>query len=313
MTSPDPTPAPASLPSRAASALGDIKIAHSVFALPFALLGAFLATPAIHQSAPPGAWRRLGAQLALVVACMVAARTWAMLVNRIADRRFDAQNERTRRRAIPSGRSTARAALAVALASAALFIACCAMFLALGNPWPLALSVPVLAWIALYSYTKRFTALCHLFLGSALALSPLAAALAVHPPALAHTPALYPLAAMVMLWVAGFDVLYALQDTEFDRSNALHSIPARLGARRAAWASRALHALALVALLAAWRLEPRFQLPFLLAAIGVGALLAAEHAIVARQGLRGLPLAFGLLNGIVSVVLGAVGIADLIG
>lgn len=296
-----------------AAALGDIKLAHSVFALPFALLGAFLATPATAPDPPAHAWPRFAGQLALVVACMVAARTWAMLVNRIADRRFDAHNERTARRAIPSGRSTARDATLVALAAAAAFIACCALFLAFfSNPWPIALCVPVLAWIALYSYTKRFTALCHLFLGSALAISPLAAALAVHPPALASVPALYPLAAMVMLWVAGFDVLYALQDTDFDRAHALHSIPSKLGASRAAWVSRALHALAAVALLLAAHLDARLGPAFLAAAIVVILILIAEHAIVARQGLKGLPLAFGLLNGVVSVLLGLVGIADLL-
>src|SRR5690606_37906682 len=99
------------------------------------------------------------------------------------------------------------------------------------NPWPLVLSVPTLAWIAFYSFTKRFTALCHVFLGGALAASPLAAAIAVEPGALATTPALWLLAAMVLLWVAGFDIAYALQDIDFDRATGLRSVPARLGTR----------------------------------------------------------------------------------
>lgn len=286
---------------------GDIKLAHSVFALPFAVLGAVLARS---EGSPTG---RFVAQLALVVLCMVFARTWAMLVNRLADRAFDAANPRTSRRAFASGRLPSRRGWALALAAAALFITTTGLFLALfGNPWPLALSVPVLAWIAIYSYTKRFTALCHLVLGAALAASPLAAAIAVDPASAARVPALAWLAAMVLAWVAGFDVIYALQDIDFDRAAGLRSIPARLGWRGGAWVSRVLHAAAIVFLVLAWGSDPRLGWLFGAGVLAVGGLLIAEHAILARRGRDGLDIAFFTLNGVVSCTLGALGCADVL-
>lgn len=290
--------------------LTDIKLAHSVFALPFAVLGAFLA--AAGRDGAIG-WRRFGGQLGLVVACMVFARTWAMLVNRLADRHFDAANPRTARRAIASGRLRARDGLLVALASAAAFLACCAGFwAAYGNPWPIVLALPTLAWIAFYSFTKRFTALSHLFLGGALAVSPLAAAIAVRPAALADTPALWLLAGMVLLWVAGFDVAYALQDIEFDRGAGLRSVPARLGPRRALWASRAMHAVAFACLVGAATADARLGALFYGAVALVGALLVFEHVVLARRGVAGLPLAFFTVNGVVSCVLGVAGCVDVV-
>lgn len=289
------------------TAAADIKLAHSVFALPFALLGAFLARPDAMT------WGAFAGVLALVVACMVCARTWAMMVNRLADRKIDAANARTARRAIASGRLSVRAAGAVTAGAAASFIVACAAFGALfANWWPLILSVPVLAWIALYSFTKRFTALCHVFLGSALAISPLAAATAVDPTALAHTPALYFIAGMVLLWVAGFDVIYALQDVAFDRSAGLHSVPSRLGVGRAIWISRTLHALAFALLVGAWYIEPRFGAMFAAGVAAVGVLLVTEHTVLAKRGEAGLEMAFFMLNGIVSCVLGAAGVIDLL-
>lgn len=284
----------------------DIKLAHSVFALPFALMGVFLAGV---QQRP---WAQRVTILALVVACMVLARTWAMLVNRLADRRFDAANPRTAGRMVASGLLSSARGWRVAIACASAFMLACAAFWALlGNPWPVMLSLPVLAWIALYSYTKRFTLLCHLFLGGALAVSPLAAAIAVDPARLADTPALWWLAGMVLCWVAGFDVVYALQDIAFDRSAGLRSIPARLGWRGSAWVARALHALALGSLVMAWRSDPRLGPLFGVAVGGVALLLIVEHAVLARRGERGLEMAFFTLNGLVSLLLGAAGIADL--
>lgn len=308
MTSAPLAPLPALSPAAQLRLIaGDIKLAHSVFALPFAVLGAFLARPA---DAP---WARFGGQLALVVVCMVFARTWAMLVNRLADARFDAANPRTGRRLFASGRMRTRDGWAWALAAAALFtLATAGFWLIDANPWPLALALPVLAWIALYSFTKRFTALCHLFLGGALAASPLAAAIAVEPGSLAELPALWCLAGMVAAWVAGFDVIYALQDIDFDRAAGLRSIPARLGWRGAAWASRALHAAAVGLLVAAWRLDPRLDALFGAGVAAAAALLVAEHALLARRGAAGIPMAFFTLNGIVSCVLGALGCADVL-
>ncbi len=311
--SPSPTAAPKAPSSSLALALSDIKIAHSVFALPFAVLGACLASPAFRSPAPAGAWRTFAGQIVLVVACMVFARTWAMLVNRIADRRFDAANPRTAKRAVASGRLGVRQAWTIALASAALFMLGCAAFLIFfANPWPLILGAPTLGWIALYSFTKRFTAAAHLFLGGALAFSPLAAAIAVEPAAILDTPAIAPLAGMVLFWVAGFDILYALQDIEFDRETGLHSIPARLGATRSKWLSRAMHAAAWALLLCAWQLEPRWGLGFAAACAGVGALLLWEHTHFARTGIQGLPLSFGLINGAVSCALGIAGVIALL-
>ncbi|MBX3364066.1 MAG: putative 4-hydroxybenzoate polyprenyltransferase [Phycisphaeraceae bacterium] len=291
--------------STLAVAARDIKLAHSVFALPFALLAAVLA----HDAEEPAG--RLGGQIALVAVCMVLARTWAMLFNRIADRRFDAGNPRTAGRALPAGRLSVREAWLISLGCAGLFILACGGFwVSYGNPWPLVLSVPTLAWIALYSLTKRFTVLCHFFLGGALAFSPVAAAIALRPEALADTPSIWLLSAMVFPWVAGFDVIYALQDMEFDRRTGLRSIPALLGERSAKWVARALHVLAFGALAAALWVEPRFSDVFLSAVLLVGGLLVVEHIVLARRGMAGIPAAFFTYNGIVSCVVGAAGIAD---
>lgn len=311
-----------------ALALADIKLAHSVFALPFAILGAVLAAPASPDSAEttadavplagldaPPAWGPFAGMLALVVACMVCARTWAMLVNRLADAAIDAGNPRTARRAVASGALPIKQGWAIAMGAAFLFIACCAaFFVAFVNPWPLLLSGPVLVWIGFYSYTKRFTALCHLFLGGALAASPICAALAVGP---AHVFALSPagetvllLAGFVALWVAGFDVAYALQDLDYDRRVGLRSVPAALGVRGALWTSRGLHLAAAGLLVATVGVDPRLGLVYSLGVGAVLALLVVEHAVLTRRGVAGLPIAFFTINGIVSLVLGAAGVID---
>ncbi|HVZ94746.1 MAG TPA: UbiA family prenyltransferase, partial [Phycisphaerales bacterium] len=186
-----------------------------------------------------------------------------------------------------------------------------------GNPWPLTLSVPVLLWIAFYSFTKRFTAACHLFLGGALAASPLAAGIAIDPSIYASTAAapastILFLSGMVVCWVAGFDVAYALQDLDFDRRTGLRSIPARLGVNGALWSSRALHLAAMTFLVFAWRSDPRFGALMLGAVIGVGVLLVYEHLVLARRGIAGLPLAFFTLNGVISVALGIAGCVDVV-
>jgi 4-hydroxybenzoate polyprenyltransferase len=261
---------------------------------------------------PASAPARFAGQAALVVLCMVTARTWAMLFNRIADRGFDAANPRTARRALASGRVSPAQAWGAALAAAGAFVASAALFgVVFANWWPALLSVPVLAWIAFYSLTKRFTLLCHLFLGGALGVSPLAAALAVNPDFAAGSVSLWFLAGMVVLWVAGFDVIYALQDLDFDRARGLSSIPARLGWRGAAWVSRGLHLGALGMLWGAWRAEPRFGVLFGVALGAVSVLLVTEHLILARRGKAGLDAAFFTVNGVVSCVVGALGWLDL--
>jgi 4-hydroxybenzoate polyprenyltransferase len=299
---------------------GDIKLAHSVFALPFALFAAFIAGP--NPAANPGPtasdWLGFLAKLGLIVVCMVLARTWAMLVNRLVDRRLDAANARTSKRVFASGALSPVQGWIVALSCAALLVLVAGVFAwQFKNPWPVRLSVPVLAWLAFYSLTKRFTALCHLVLGASLAASPLAAALAVRSQSvLGPNPnaVIWWLAVFVLLWVAGFDVIYALQDESFDKGKGLKSIPAALGSKAARVASMALHTGAALSLVAAWtsthRLGPIFG-------AGIGAvlvLLVTEHIVVtisARRGLAGLNVAFFTLNGVVSCVLGALGIADL--
>lgn len=302
-----PSPAAASLLHKARLVGADIKLAHSVFALPFAILAAVMARPASESVATTAG------KLSLVIVCMFLARTWAMLVNRLADRRYDAANPRTSRRALAAGRLAPRDALAFALAGAGLFVGTTSIFwFAYANPWPPILALPVLLWIAFYSFTKRFTAWCHVILGGALAASPIAAAIAMDPSSLGAMPALWWLAGMVVLWVGGFDVIYALQDVDFDRTTGLHSIPARLGPERAIWVSRAMHAGAAACLVAAALADNRFGIIF---PIGVGmvlALLVAEHVILARRGKAGLEMAFFTLNGIVSCLLGAAGILDLL-
>ncbi len=319
---------PLSLPAKLRLAAADIKLAHSVFALPFALLAAFLARPPSSPalagevserglaSKDGGGMSRFALQLSLIILCMILARTWAMLINRIADIKIDAANPRTQRRILASGQLSRRDGTLIAAACALGFIALTSLFLILfHNPWPLILSIPVLIWIAFYSFTKRLTALCHIFLGGALAASPLAAAIAINPAALATTPALWFLASMVLLWVAGFDVIYALQDIDYDRSVKLHSIPALLGWKNAIWISRLLHlgafTLLILAALPVTGREPRFGPLFLTAVALVGLLLIAEHAILARRGKAGLDMAFFTINGIVSILLGAAGILDL--
>jgi 4-hydroxybenzoate polyprenyltransferase len=283
----------------------DIKIAHSVFAMPFALLAAFMAPPQLE-------WGRFSGQVALIALAMVFARTVAMLANRLIDREIDGRNPRTAGRALPSGRLTASRAAIALLISAALFMLICLAFGVLyENWWPTILGLPVLAWIASYGWFKRFTSLCHLWLGSSLAISPLAAAIAIEPSALAQ-PAVWLISAMVLCWVAGFDIIYALQDVEVDRRDGLHSMPSRFGIGPAIWISRLLHASAVGFLLAALIIDPRLHLLFGLGVAIVAGLLLYEHLTVARWGTTKIALAFFTLNGIISCVLGVLGIVDVV-
>jgi 4-hydroxybenzoate polyprenyltransferase len=283
----------------------DIKLSHSVFALPFALLATFLA--ASHGRELPNV-----TTLGLIVLCMVLARTAAMAMNRWADARFDADNPRTAKRAIPSGRLSSRFVLGAIVVCGLAFIAATSGFYLLrGNPWPLLLSPLMLAWLLAYSYTKRFTWMCHLFLGSALALSPLAAAIAVEPAYLGR-PEPYLLFAMVMSWVAGFDILYALQDTDIDRTAGLYSIPSRLGESTALAISRLLHAMSLTSLIYLVKLSPVLGTLFTVGIVIVAILLVIEHAIVWRSRTHHINIAFLTVNGVISLLLGALGIADVL-
>ena len=220
----------------------DIKIAHSIFALPFALLAAFMAAKADEAEID---WSRFAGQLVLIVLAMVFARTVAMLANRILDRNLDAENPRTAGRALPSGKLSLKSAIGVMMLCVILFMLVCSAFGFLyANWWPAILGMPVLIWISAYALLKRFTTLCHLYLGSSLALSPLAAAIAIQPESVMQQPALWLLAGMVLCWVAGFDIIYALQDLETDLKQGLHSIPSRFGTSGGMWISRGLHLIA---------------------------------------------------------------------
>lgn len=293
----------------------DIKLAHSVFALPFAVLAAFLVAP-FHGDAPEHGirWGAFGGMLVLVVVCMVFARTWAMVVNRVADAGLDADNPRTEGRAFASGSLSGRDGVMLLGLSGLGFVASAAGFgVFFGNWLPVILSVPMLGWIGFYSFTKRFTWLCHVFLGSALAASPIAAAIAVGPGELGFEPGVYALAGMVLFWVAGFDVIYALQDMEHDQEVGLNSVPARFGWRGAVWMSRGFHVLAMIGLVLAWWLTDRFGGVFVGAIALTGAMLACEHWVLSKRGKAGIPMAFFTLNGVVAVVIGVLGVVDVLG
>jgi 4-hydroxybenzoate polyprenyltransferase len=288
----------------------DIKLAHSIFALPFALLAAFMAATSAYATID---WNRFVVQLILVALAMVFGRTVAMVSNRFFDRHIDALNPRTAGRALPSGRLSREAALtSIALASAGFLLVCLGFYWISGNTWPIILAVPVLLWISLYPLAKRFTILCHVWLGTSLAMSPLAAALAIEPSALEIQPALWMIAAMVLTWVTGFDILYSLQDVEIDREQRLHSMPSCLGIQMSLWISRMLHGLAAGFLCLVFILDPRFHILFMLGVACTVAMLIWEHVLIARYGTTRITLAFFTLNGLVSCLLGLTGIVDVL-
>ncbi len=271
-----------------------IKWEHSVFALPFALCGAMLAAsglPTAHQ-------------LLWIVVAMIAARSAAMAFNRLADAAIDGANPRTRTRALPAG------ALSPAFVAAFVTVSCGVFVLAAGelNRLALWLSPVALAVILLYSYTKRFTRLSHLVLGLALGIAPSAAWIAVRG---SLDPRIILLTAAVTFWVAGFDILYACQDFEFDRSAGLHSIPRYLGVGRALWVARIFHAIMLILLAA---LRPAFALGKLAAAgvVAVLLLLLYEHSLVKAGDLSRLNAAFFTMNGVISMVFAMFVAADLL-
>jgi len=300
---PTPRESPA---TKLAHVARDIKLAHSVFALPFALLAMFLA------SADDGGRLPRWGEAGLIVLCMVFARTFAMAVNRWADAVIDAKNPRTAGRAIPAGRLSRAFVLGVAVACGALFwLAAAGFAVFFDNTWPALLAPVVLALVGGYSFAKRFTWLSHVFLGAALAASPLAAAIAIHPPFLAR-PDVFLLAGMVLCWVAGFDVIYALQDVEVDREHGLHSMPAKLGVEPALWISRGLHVLALVSLGTLAVLSPNLHHLFNFAVAATAALLIIEHGLIIKSPRHHLNTAFFTVNGVISLLLGAAGIVDVV-
>jgi 4-hydroxybenzoate polyprenyltransferase len=262
-----------------------IKFTHTIFALPFALTGALLAAGGL-----PG-----GIQLFWIVMAMVGARTAAMGLNRLIDAEIDAHNPRTAGRAIPAGLIGKGVTLVFIMLSLTLLLVAAARL----NPLCLKLSPLALFFLVLYSYCKRFTALAHVVLGICLAAAPIGAWIAIRgtidPPALI-------LGGIVLFWVAGFDILYALQDLEFDRTAGLHSIPVALGVNGSLWAARMFHLTML--LLLVW-LFTSMQLGSFFGAgiVVVTAMLLYEHWLLRSGDLTKLDAAFFNMNGYISVAI----------
>jgi 4-hydroxybenzoate polyprenyltransferase len=282
-----------------------IRFSHTLFALPFALLAAAMAWSANLRSEPPVPFR--WQELAGIVVCMVCARSAAMAFNRLADRHLDALNPRTASRHLPAGVLSVASVVALMAAASAGFVVGTLLFLP-HNPLPLYASGPVLLFLFAYSYTKRFTALSHFWLGAALMLAPVAAWVAIRA-ALDWPPLV--LGAAVLFWVAGFDMIYACQDTAFDIAMRLHSVPARLGVRAALRLAALCH-LGMVVLLAVLPLVyDGLGTIYLAGIVAIAALLVYEHAIVRPDDLSRVNRAFFHVNAVVSVGLFVVGSIDL--
>lgn len=263
-----------------------IKFEHTLFALPFAFLGAILAANGL-----PTVW-----QIFWITVAMVGARSAAMTFNRIVDLKFDAENPRTANRELPSGKLSLKFAWSFLVFSVILFeIASYAL-----NDLTFMLSPVALVSILGYSYAKRFTSLSHLLLGWALAISPTAAWIAVRGKIDSEVPLL--LSLLVMMWTAGFDIMYACQDFEFDRKKGLYSIPASFGVKNALRIARLFHFQAFIALLLLYAVTDLGKLA-LLGVIAVGVLLVYQHTLVKPNDLSRMNTAFFTTNAFVSVIL----------
>lgn len=273
-----------------------VKLPHTVFALPFALVGVTFATRLAPITAATVGW---------VVLAFTCARWVAMAVNRIVDREYDAKNPRTAMREIPRGAIGVREAWVTVVLAAGIFVFAAWML----NPLCFALSPVALAWVCFYSFTKRFTRYAHLVLGLGLAIAPVGGYLAVTGAWSSPWWVLIALTVAVMSWSGGFDILYALPDIEFDRSQGLHSIPAALGVPRAIVVSRLLHVVTVAALgLTVWSVGAGT-----LAWVGVAiaaALLAYEHSLVTGDDLSRLDAAFFTMNGVISMAVFVCVLAD---
>ena len=290
-----------------------VKFSHTIFAMPFALIGFFLGLAKgqtqwnVNMSVGWGksienfSW--WGIKLLLVLICMITARSAAMAFNRYLDRTFDAKNPRTAIREIPKGIISPESALRFVILSCLLFLVSCFFI----NRICFFLSPIALFVVLFYSYTKRFTPLCHLVLGVGLSLAPIGAYLAVTG-RFDILPLLFSFA--VIFWVSGFDIIYALQDVEFDKSQNLYSIPAAVGKPKALHVSEFLHILSAACVIAAGFYGHFHWLYWLGIAVFTGMLLY-QHAVVKPNDLKRVNLAFMTANGIASVVFGALVIADL--
>jgi 4-hydroxybenzoate polyprenyltransferase len=276
-----------------------IKIEHSIFALPFAMIGMMEGSMAVSRTPWPG-WPAFG----WIVVAMVSCRSAAMAFNRIADRKIDALNPRTRMRALPAGLLRLSQVNAMFLVSCALFVLAAWSL----NPLAFALSPVALGVTLLYSLTKRFTPLCHFVLGLSLGIAPAAAWIGITG---FLDPKVLWLTAAVTFWTAGFDIIYALQDEEFDRQQGLRSLPQTLGKSRALTVSRVSHAVSVGCLLAGVAALQGSALFY----VGVGlaaALLVYEQSLVRPNDLSRVNVAFFTLNGFVSLGLFAFALADVL-
>jgi 4-hydroxybenzoate polyprenyltransferase len=298
--------------SKVKSYLSLIKFSHTIFAMPFAMIGFFLAlfettsvVPGWHRKIfpPQFDWNFIITQFVLVILCMVFARSAAMAFNRYLDRSFDAQNPRTAIREIPAGIISANNALLFTIVSCCLFLVSCFFI----NKICFYLSPVALLVVLGYSYTKRFTPLCHLVLGLGLSLAPIGAYLAVTGH-FSLLPVLFSFT--VIFWVSGFDIIYALQDEEFDKSQKLYSIPAALGKAKALRVSRLLHFFSAAFVIAAG-IYGSFGIWFWIGAMVFTGMLIYQHTIVKPDDLSKVNLAFMTANGIAGVVFAIFVIADL--
>jgi 4-hydroxybenzoate polyprenyltransferase len=289
-----------------------VRFSHTLFALPFALLAAALAWHAGSLAVPPQPFR--WRDLMGIVICMVCARTAAMAFNRLVDRRLDAQNPRTADRHLPAGTVAPAHVVVWVLLSSAGFVAGTRLFFP--NRLPLLLALPVLGFLLAYSYAKRFTAAAHFWLGAALMLAPVSAWIAIRGEQVMKNPwdiapALV-LGGAVLLWVAGFDMIYACQDEAFDRKAGLNSAPARWGIRGALLLAATCHAGTIV-LLAALPLAYRpLGLIYALGVATVAVLLLYEHAIVKPDDLSRVNVAFFQVNAVLSLGMLAATLVDLL-
>ncbi|HZZ77287.1 MAG TPA: UbiA-like polyprenyltransferase [Gemmataceae bacterium] len=279
-----------------------IRFSHTLFALPFAMFSAILAW---YRSNSFSWWEVVG-----ILLCMVFARSAAMAFNRLADRDIDARNPRTAVRHLPSGLLSVGQVWMFTLACCAGFIASTAIFLIVDNPWPIYLSMPVLLFLLAYSYTKRFTALAHFWLGASLLLAPVAAWIAIRGFDEIYLAIIIGLA--VFFWVAGFDIIYACQDADFDRQAKLHSIPAWLGVPTALRLAYASHVLMIVTLVVLFIFaSPPLGWGFRIGLGSVVALLTYEHYLVRPDDLSRVNQAFFHVNVIISIGLLLVLLVDI--
>ena len=288
-----------------------IRFSHTLFALPFALLAAVMAwsVPESSGGMPFRWWPLFG-----ILLCMVFARSAAMAFNRLADREIDAQNPRTEKRHIPAGILNAGSVIVFAVACSLLFVASTLLFLP--NWLPIALAVPVLLFLLGYSFTKRFTSLAHFWLGAALMLAPISAWIAIRGEVLLADPLdILPavvLGGVVLLWVSGFDIIYACLDVEFDRRAHLHSVPVALGVAGALRLAAVCH-LGMIGMLGLLPIVyPHLGWVYGLGVGAVAVLLAYEHWIVRPDDLTRVNVAFFQVNAIVSLGLLLVTTLDLL-